>query len=276
MKFDSVQLKLLGLSRKEAKVLEAVWKGKDTPLLIARETSVSRPATYEILARLKKRGLVKTTIRDGKRYWLLAKSQDLEVLLYNTKKALFGIEDGVEEVHGVSDATVIVHRGAKALQSLIHSMMNDHKNQRIYMTAGDKVTPGWARVIGLERINEFNRSLKENKLISEVVATEGLFERQTAENGIEWAISFEGRTAMTHYVSPEYLDNAGQLWVIGKSLYLMAIQEEIIIEVRNSEIQKLVLSLFHFMQDHSRKIDVNALLRDLIAEEEKRKMDKYI
>ena len=53
----------------------------------------------------------------------------------------------------------------------------------------------------------------------------------------------------------------------------MAIQEEIIIEVRTSETQKLVLSMFHFMQDHSRKIDVNALLRDLI---EKSKQDETI
>lgn len=265
MKLDSQQIKLLGLSAKEVRVLGAVWAGKDTPLLIAQETKVSRPATYEILERFKKRGLVKTNIRNGRHYWSPAKPQDLEAELYSTKKTLFNIEDGVEKVHGVSDATVVVHRGAKALHTLIHSMMNDHKNQRIYMTAGDRVTLGWSRVFGLERINEFNRSLKKNKLISEIVAVEGLFERQTAENGIEWAIDFEGRTAMTNYISPEYLDNAGQLWVIGKSLYLMAIQEEIIIEVRNSEIQKLVLSMFRFMQDHSRKIDVNALLRELIA-----------
>ncbi|MCA9355546.1 hypothetical protein KC865_03280 [Candidatus Kaiserbacteria bacterium] len=47
----------------------------------------------------------------------------------------------------------------------------------------------------------------------------------------------------------------------------MAIEEEIVIEVRNSDIQRLLLSMFKFMQDHSRKIDVNALLRDLIAKQ---------
>lgn len=44
MKFTADSIKLLGLSAKEAKVLGAVWAGKDTPLLIARETKVSRPA----------------------------------------------------------------------------------------------------------------------------------------------------------------------------------------------------------------------------------------
>lgn len=49
-----------------------------------------------------------------------------------------------------------------------------------------------------------------------------------------------------------------------ESLYIIAMREEIIIEVRNSEIQKLILAMFRFMQDHSKKIDVNALLRMLI------------
>lgn len=44
----------------------------------------------------------------------------------------------------------------------------------------------------------------------------------------------------------------------------MTMNEETVIEVRNSEIQKLVLSMFHFIQDNSRKFDVNAQLRKLL------------
>jgi hypothetical protein len=45
----------------------------------------------------------------------------------------------------------------------------------------------------------------------------------------------------------------------------MVMNEETAIEVCNSEIQKLILSVFRFIQDHSRKFDVNALLRELIV-----------
>lgn len=44
----------------------------------------------------------------------------------------------------------------------------------------------------------------------------------------------------------------------------MALSEEVVIEVKNSEIQKMILAFFTFMQEHSRTIDANALLRDLI------------
>ncbi|MDP1690040.1 MAG: hypothetical protein Q8L52_02440 [bacterium] len=47
----------------------------------------------------------------------------------------------------------------------------------------------------------------------------------------------------------------------------MALGEELV-EVRNSEIQKMLLTFIKFMQDNSRVIDANALLRAVIAEME--------
>ena len=49
----------------------------------------------------------------------------------------------------------------------------------------------------------------------------------------------------------------------------MVMNEEIIIEVKNPEIQKLTLSIFRFMQDNSKKLDVNEKLRKLIEKRRK-------
>ena len=270
MKLDLEQLKLLGLSHKEKVVLDAIWSGKDTPVLISKYAKVSRPATYEILNRFKKRGLVKTSIRNGKHYWSPAKPQDLEEALYDTKKTLFNIEEGVEEVRGISDATIIVHRGQEAVKKVIKYIMTEHRRERFFAIQGDLVTIGWDRVFGQDGINDLNKSLKRNEIISEMIMPQGFFERQVSLQGKQWAIDFEGRAAIAHYANEEYFNHAGQIWVFKGSVYLIAMHEEIIIEVRNSEIQKLILSMFHFMQDHSRKFDLNALLRDLIAKEEKK------
>jgi hypothetical protein len=265
MKLDAKQLEFLGLSRTELKVLDAVWAGQDTPLLIARYTKVSRPAVYEILDRFKKRGLAKTNIRDGKHYWSPAKARDLEEVLYNTKKALLSIEEGVEEVYGVSDATVIVHRGGEAVRACLSSLVRDHKRERLYGIQGDIVAIGWNKVFGVEGTNEINRLIKKNELIVEALLPQGWFERQVSLMGTGWAKDFSGRMSVTHEIDPAYFDHGGQLWIFKHSLYLIAMHEEIIIEVRNSEIQKLVLGMFRFMQDHSKKIDVNAVLRELIV-----------
>jgi len=261
-------IKLLGLSRKEIRVLDALYAGKSTPLLISEHTKVSRPAIYEILTRLHKRGLVKSNIQNGKKYWSQAKGKDLEQELYETKKALFDFEEGVEEVHGLSDSTVIIHRGEEAIRKLLRGILKDNKEQRLYGIQGDVVGIGWNKVFGVEGTNELNRFIKKNRIIVEAILPSGWVDRQTKLLGEKWARDFEGRTSMAHEIDEEYFKHGGQIWIFRKSLYLMAMNEEIIIEVRNSEIQKLILSMFAFIQNNSRKFDVNARLRDLLGEKD--------
>lgn len=123
---------------------------------------------------------------------------------------------------------------------------------------------GWNKVFGIDGTNELNQLIKQNRIIVEAVLPHGWFERQTKALGKKWAQDFEGRMSVTHSIEPEYFEHGGQAFIFKNSMYLMAMNEEIVIEVRNSEIQKLILSMFHFIQDNSRKFDVNALLRELI------------
>ncbi len=264
MELDKSQIKLLGLSTKEVRVLTALRSGSNTPLLINKETSVSRPAIYEILDRLHARGLVKTNIVDGRKFWSQAKTRDIEESLYNTKKQLLNFDEGEEEVHTQSDSTVIVHRGNEAIKKLFKTMLSENKGQRIHMTTTDFVTEGWSGVMGLEGINEFNHLIKGGGFITEVISPVGWFESETARLGTQWAKNFEGRTAMSNEVSGKYLDHAGQMWVFKNSIYLISMNEKLIIEVRNSEIQKMIKSVYMFIQDNSRKFDVNERLRQLM------------
>lgn len=265
MKTNTESLKLLGLSRTELRVFEAMRAGEDTPVRISRRTRVSRPAVYEILGRLHARGLVVSHIRNGKKYWTGARDRDVEQLLYEMKKELLRFEEGVEEVHGRSDSTVVVHRGAKAIQKVVRAMFRDNKEQRFYGIQGDRVNVGWNRVFGVESTNELNRWIKSNRIIMEGIFPHGFFEKFTRENGIGWARDFEGRMAIAHEISEKYFQHGGQIFMMKQSLYLMAMNEEVIVEVRNSEIQKLLLAMFSFIQDNSRKFDVNARLREILA-----------
>lgn len=119
-------------------------------------------------------------------------------------------------------------------------------------------------MFGVEGTNELNRFIRKNKIITEGIIPHGWFERQIKLLGRKWAQDFEGRMAITHTIDEEYFKHGGQIWMFKEILYLIAMNEEIIIEVRNSEIQKLVLSMFSFIQDNSEKIDTNELLRKLI------------
>jgi len=258
-------VRLLGLSTKERKVLEAIKGGHNTPLAIAHKTNISRPAIYAALKRFKNRGFVNSHIDGGKKYWSLASVRNIESALYDTKKFFLDISDGVEEVMGLSDSTIVIHRGKPAIQKLVLDIVKSYKGQRLYAIQGEAIVNAWNKVVGLEKINDPNRLIKKNDIITEMIFPFGWFEKQGPLLGKKWMEDFNERAAITHEIDEEYFQHAGQIWAFKNSLYLMAMNEEIVIEVRNSEIQKLLLSMFRFIQDNSRKIDVNRILRELLG-----------
>ncbi|MBI2409871.1 hypothetical protein HYV30_02405 [Candidatus Kaiserbacteria bacterium] len=264
----SETLKLLGLSKKEEKILTALQSGVDTPLLLARATRVSRTAAYAILYNLKKRGLAESHITSGKKMWRLAPERDIEGVLYAAKRTLLKIPEGTEEVHGLSDATVIIHRGQDSIRKVLGELLFAHKNERFYSLVGDSAAVNWNKTFSLQETNRFNRALKKNNIIAESIFQDGELERMARELGVSWARDFEGRTTRVGVVEGEYFNHASQVFIFKQSIYLMALGEELVIEIRNSEIQKMLLSFLKFMQDHSRVIDANEILRGIIAEVE--------
>jgi len=264
----SENLKLLGLSKKEEKALLALRGGAGTPLLLARATKISRTAVYAILQNLKKRGLVQARITDGKKRWSLAPEREIEEVLYAAKRTILKIPTGREEVHGLSDATVVIHRGQESIRKVLGELLFAHKHERFYALMGDGAGANWNKLFSLQETNKFNRALKQNNIIAEAIIQEGVLERQTRELGVSWAKDFEGRTTRANVIDAEYFEYASQVFIFKQSIYLMALGEELVIEIRNSEIQKMLLAFIRFIQDNSRVIDANALLRSVIAEME--------
>jgi len=259
-------LRIFGLSRKERMVLVGLKAGLDTPLEISRKTRISRTAVYAILGNLRKRGLISSHIRDGKKTWFLSPERELDATIYDAKRALLDVPEGREEVHGVSDATVIIHRGKTAVKELMKNIFLNHKKERLLGFQGDVATIGWNNIFSVEETNAFNRSIKKNGIIVEAVLPEGWFERQTSELGVEWAKDFEGRTTRVNEVENAYFKHAAQLYIFKDAIYLNAHNELLVIEIRHSDIQKMLLAFFRHMQENSRTINANGILQRLIAQ----------
>src|SRR3989338_5250928 len=168
-------LKLLGLSKKEQKVLRALQEGGDTPVKLSKVTGVSRTAVYAILQNLKKRGLAQVRTTNGKRHWGLTPEREIEGVLYEAKRTLLKIPEGREEIHGLSDSTVIVHRGAEAVRMLLNGMLAGHKNERFYGFQGNIAAINWDKVFSVEETNAFNRAIKKNHIITEAILPDGWF-----------------------------------------------------------------------------------------------------
>lgn len=260
-------LSILDLTPKEEKVLLAVIEGCDTPLSIGNATKVSRPTVYDILLKLKKRGLVQSKIKEGRKSWLLVDHKELASALYETKKVLLNLSDGREEVAGVDDSLIVLHRGKEAVNKLLHEMFQSRQHERFLSFTGTSPISDWMTVMDADGIGLINRIIKKNGLITELIAPENWVQEHFNAMGKDWAVDYEGRTASTVYVEKKYFDHGAQLFAFKDALYLLALGDQLIIEIRHSAIQKMILSMYAFMKDHGEKIDANRLLRKLMEKE---------
>jgi sugar-specific transcriptional regulator TrmB len=260
------KLKILGLSIKEEKVFLALVDGLGTPLEISRATKVARAAVYEIFKKLKKRGLVETKISGGKKSWHLLNNKELTNVLYETKKVLLGFNDGREETLGTTDGVIVVHRGSEAIKKAVFGMITNRKNDRFLALTpfSDILDKGWLSIFTPDEINEFNRLVKKNSIISELVAPEHWIEDHYKAMGEAWAKDYEGRSSSAVYLTSKYFNHSAQIFAFKDSMYLLALNDKMIIEIRHSDIQKMILAMYSFMKDRGEVVDVNKRLRDLM------------
>jgi len=260
------QFKLLNLSVKEAKVFLSLREGSESVLEIAWDTKVSRPSVYDILQKLKKRGLVQSYILQGKKSWSLASEKELSDTLYETKKAILGFIDGKDEVGGMTDGVVTVHHGKEAVKKAIMGMVANRKHERFlcYTAFSDLIDKGWLTVLSPEDINEWNRMVKKNGIISELVAEEGWMEKHYKVMGDAWAKDYEGGSSSAVYLPEKYFKHSGQIFAFKDVMYLLALTDKMIIEIRHSDIQKMILAMYAFMKERGEAVDVNKRLRELM------------
>ena len=253
---------VLGLSKKEERVLIALQGCPSQSVLeIAATAKVSRPSVYDILKKLKGRGLVKSHVVSGHRRFSLESPRTL----YRLKKDLLSFVDGREEVGGMTDGTVVVYRGREAVREKIFEIFSSRANERFLGYQGfDDSMNSWFSIFTPEEISDINRLIKQRHLITEAVLPAGWLKNMLSRYGLAWAKDYEGRTAATSYIDSEYFDNQSQMFAFKDAVYLIALNDQIILELRHSDIQKMILTFYRFMRDHGRTIDLNGELRRLI------------
>ncbi len=244
--------------------------GVSTPLELSRATKISRTAVYAILAQLTKRGLATSHITHGRKHWGVVEEREVEAALYETKRALMNIPDGKQELYRQADTTIVLHRGEVAVKKLIEEIFKEHKGERYQGLQGDRVFKAWRELLGANEINTVNRFIKENRLIGEAILSEGYFLHGAKQFGPSWAKDFEGRTYRMNEVGREYFEHGAEMLLFKESLYLISMSEALIIEIKHSEIQKMILSFFRYIQDNSPVIDANEVLRGIIAQQDQK------
>ena len=256
---------LLQLSENEQVILDLMDK-HSTPVALAKHCSIPRPTVYITLDKLHDRGLVLRHKYANKVHWRKNSEENIENLINETKQYLLKNSGSQGKISISNNIQISIHKGQKQISKLLLDMIQRFPEDRMIMISGSLVADSWNRVLGLEKINSFNRAVKEVGMITELVTSKKWFIEQANLFGVEWAKDFEGRSTRVQNIDNKYLDYSSQIFILKNRVYLFSMEDEVIIEIKNAEIVKLLVSLTRFIQDHSEVFDTNALLREFIAQ----------
>ncbi|MEI7480476.1 MAG: hypothetical protein WCJ59_02505, partial [bacterium] len=145
------------------------------------------------------------------------------------------------------------------------NILTQYTKERLIILQGDDSGKAWDKNFGLENINRFNSIIKEQGIITELITSKKCFTDQVTQFGVEWAKSYEGRSARVQNIDSQYLNYSSQVFIFKDQVFLISMADKVFIEIKNEQISKILVSVAHYIQDHSEVFDVNTLLRNLIS-----------
>ncbi len=284
----SLNLDILGLSLKEKKVLNCLLYSEvannsskalnikiNTPLLINKQTKISRTAIYHILNVLKKRGLIERYKENGKFYYRMVSDEEIANKLYEIKKELIGLAEGrsemrgiltlgkVPKAEGVNLSGVILHQGLDAVKSCFVKMFSGNKNCKFIGVQGNNTLPLYGKHLGEGFVNDLNKKIKENKIIVEGIMAEGWEKKSKESFDNEWAANYTGRMANVHQIPSQYFKHHGEIFIFKDTLYLISLRELTILEIRHGDISLSISMLIKYIMDNTDTVDINKNIKQL-------------
>lgn len=263
MKRSLLASEILGLTTNERDILKLL-PTHPTPLKITEASDIPRPTVYVTLEKLAQRGLVQKRREGKKRYWVTHIPKETKQNISNYKLHLDAHEEKKDSLQLSEDTQIKIHKGKAGILGIFLKMIKTNTGQNMLQFQGNNIANSWAKVIGAKDINKINKLIKKEKTVSEIVASLTWIKSQVNLFGRDWARDFEGRTLKMNVLDEKYLDFESQIFISGDSAYIFHMPEVLAIEILNTSIVKMLKSMILFIQDNSRAIDGNALVRGMI------------
>lgn len=265
---DKKYLKIFGLSEKENAILKALEEGSASPTSLAGAVELPRTTVAFLLNKLKKRGLVEK-IKVGRRFqWKAAAKTDIAHTLRRLSNRLDPGTALFEITKGERQSEIEIYRGKERMKDALQKVLEVRKGRRVYGLQGNRSIGKSLEKIEWDFILEYQNTLKKKGIIMEGIAGESalkIFEKLTKEQ-LE---SHLGRPGVCYLAPDEFFDFNLDIMVFQNIVMTINYDEETILLIKDSMIQEAMQKFISFMESCSRKIDLNAYLRDLIEEKEK-------
>jgi|GEM_PF-2493708 len=233
-------------NEKEKVILQSL-RQYDTPLKISQDTGISRSTTYFVLEKLKTRGLAKQVLEGRKKKWI------------RREEGSSSQNDG-EDKNKNTYPHVHVYSGEDGVHDFLKKIIGSDGG-RFKSLNGDRITTGWAKNVGIDNIIEFNNHIEKNDLVSDLISSKNTLINHVKVWGDQWTESFVNKPNEYHLLDTKYLEHGAQVFIRKDVVFLINIEKELVFEVKDKEIAKMITLLFDFVKDNTNKINIHDFLK---------------
>ena len=133
------QLKELGLTENEVSVYLTLLKaGPLTSYSLSKKTSLSRGYLYELLEKLREKGIVSEITKDTKKHYQATPPKQLQALLQYRLENLSSVIPQLEKIEGIwkEETKVDVHKGKYAYKTLLNDVIGTVRKKEEVLVLG--------------------------------------------------------------------------------------------------------------------------------------------
>ncbi|OGI83876.1 hypothetical protein A2997_00440 [Candidatus Nomurabacteria bacterium RIFCSPLOWO2_01_FULL_36_10b] len=261
--FTNKDLKILGLSASENEILKALQKKPYSPSFLAEIIKLPRTTVTFLLNKLKERGLIEKS-KVGKRFFYktVAKTE-LSYILRKISNHLDPNAALFEITVGKRQSEIEIYKGKEKMKEAFHKVLKVNRGNRVYGLQGNKSIEKSLNKIEWDFIYKYHNTLKKKGIIMEGISGENSLKMFEGMSNKQLKSHLERLTVI--YLAPdEFFDFDLDILVFQNIVMMINYDEETILLIKDSKIQETMQKIIAFMETHSRKIDLNTYLRDLI------------
>jgi len=257
-------LKILNLANNELIVLQ-VLKGMPHAkvTLLAKKTKLPRTTVAFLLHNLQKRGLVKQIKIANHKEWQLTEDENLALQF---RKLINNLEMYSEVIGKIEDKSLIidVFRGEKRIIEAAKQILKFKIHERVYYIQSTSSARYQIAHFAEDFYIDFQTKLKKSGIVMEVIAAEGIlpYFNKLSKKGLE---SHLGRPIISYLVPDMYVDFDADILLHQNNVMIINYKDESIIRIKNKLIAVIMMNLFELIKIHSRKIDLNEYIKELMA-----------
>jgi sugar-specific transcriptional regulator TrmB len=266
---------LLGFTAQDLDILNAL----DTQMNIselAERLKIPRTSLYSMLSNLKRRGFIETVIVGKRKEWRAVQTQRLAAHIGELYSSMQNVRDTKgEKVSLVTSRNTgfVLHKGKEHLVRLYKRMLDLHKSERLLILQPNQSTEIVMAKFPKGEMNNINKYIQKNKIIVEAIIHENAIPHYvesmkkigaTKEHIREAFSAVNNRVADTTYIPKEYLTVKSEVYIMNDVALIMNWEEEVGIEIKNSDMVGMLKEMFTFIKSHGTKVDQNPMIQKLL------------